>query len=236
MKDSFITDDQNIMTQAKNYNKYLFSLLSPYVNGNILEIGAGIGNMTDMLLTNCKKQIQSITCIEQDKECYKKLEEKLSSLQIYSNSILGSFPEALDTKSQFDLICSFNVFEHIEDDNKAFVKCYNLLSPGGIMFAFVPAFQCIYGSMDQKLKHFRRYNKKEIIGKAKTAGFSVEKIRYCNFIGFLGWFVNNRILKIKSQKSNQVVLFDKIILPIQSKIEKYIEPRIGQNLYIVARK
>ena len=182
------------------------------------------------------KKIQSITCIEQDCECYEKLARKLSSLQIHSDSILGSFPEALDVKSKFDLIFSFNVLEHIEDDNEAFIKCYNLLSPGGVMFTFVPAFQCLYGSMDRKLKHYRRYNKKKIIKKATVAGFCIDKARYCNFIGFWGWYFNNRVLKIESQKSNKVVFFDKILLPLQSKIEKYIEPYIGQNLYIAARK
>ncbi len=236
MKDNFIAYDQGIMSNADNYRKYLYLLLKPYIKGHILEIGAGIGNLTEEVTINDNNQIKSITCIEEDIDCYKNLRSKFSTSDLELNFILGHFPHVKPASKQFDLIFSFNVLEHIDDDVQAIKECYNLLSPGGVLFAFVPAFQCLYGSMDHKLKHYRRYSKKGIIEKTKLAGFCIEKIRYCNFIGFLGWYFNNRILKIESQKPNQVAFFDKIILPVQSKIEKYIEPCVGQNLYIAARK
>jgi hypothetical protein len=54
-------------------------------------------------------------------------------------------------------------------------------------------------------------------------------------MGFWGWFINNRILRIKEQKNSQVKLFDKL-LPLQNKIEKKLEPFWGQNLLIIGKK
>ncbi|OGV34231.1 MAG: hypothetical protein A2020_04400 [Lentisphaerae bacterium GWF2_45_14] len=237
MASSFVYSDQELMSDAQNYRKFLFSLLKPYIRGRILEIGSGIGNVTSMALSCPADKISSYTCIEPEKSCIPSLEKLISASGIHGEIINGSFPEALPCGTgEFDLIFSYNVMEHIEEDVAAFRICNSLLAENGVLFVFVPAFMCLFGSMDRHLKHFRRYTKKDIANKLELAGFRIELMRYCNFAGFWGWFLNNRILKISSQKSSQIALFDKVILPAQQFIENIIEPPLGQNLYVVAVK
>ena len=147
----------------------------------------------------------------------------------------GLFPEVIPDNCTFDLIYSFNVLEHIEDDQKALTAAVSLLKKNGILFAYVPAFPLLYGSMDRALRHYRRYTKKGIRDKFLKSGLKILELRYYNFMGFWGWLINNRILNIKEQKSNQVKLFDHI-LPLQIKIEKRLEPFVGQNLLIIGKK
>ena len=235
MDSNFVYSDQALMAEASNYRRYLFDLLAPHLRGRVLEIGAGIGNITSMALS-CPG-ISSYTCIEPEKSCIASLENIMEGYDIPCEIINGLFPEAVsDTDRRFDLIFSYNVMEHIEDDSSAFSICSSLLSENGVLFVFVPAFMCLFGGMDRHLKHFRRYSRKELACKLEDAGFDVAQSGYCNFVGFWGWFLNNRVLNISSQKSSQITLFDKVILPVQRRIESIIHPPFGQNLYTVAVK
>jgi SAM-dependent methyltransferase len=235
--EKFISEDQLIMSNASNYKAYLFSFIKPYIKGNILEIGSGIGNITEEII-NSGIIIDAVTCIEQDAGCLEYLKEKFAETdKIKLNFIQGSFPQKMkESLNLFDMIFHFNVLEHIQNDVEALNTCFNLLKKGGNMIIYVPAFKSLYGSMDENLHHYRRYSASGLSKKLKDAGFEIVYLKYCNISGFFGWFINNRVLKIQSQKSGQVSLFDKVILPLQQFLEKFIPMPFGQNIAAVVKK
>ena len=51
-EDAFIRDDLEQMKFAKNYNRWLYSLVEPFIGQRVLEIGPGIGNMTGLMLNH----------------------------------------------------------------------------------------------------------------------------------------------------------------------------------------
>jgi SAM-dependent methyltransferase len=212
----FIREDQILMSEAANYHYFQFEMLLPFLKGDVLEIGGGIGNMTVQALRHAD-QMTSLTCIEADPDCYAKLAAGPFPSHLETRMIQGHFPNTVPENCLFDLIYHYNVLEHIEDDEQALAICLRLLKPGGIHFIFVPAFPCLYGSMDCMLKHHRRYKRKELISKLEYSGHRILQSRYCNPIGFLGWFVNN-------------------ILPLQNHIESRMSMPFGQSLCIVATK
>jgi len=231
----FVTDDQKIMSKATRYLEYQAELAIPYVRGDVLEIGAGIGNLAKEVLERAADKINTFTCIEAETLCCERLREELKSFQVNMSIVQGLFPDTLP-ESTFDMIYHFNVLEHIEEDQQSLQCAFHLLNPGGTLCMFIPAFPMLYGSMDKRLRHFRRYAKQSIKTQMKQAGFQLLESRYCNFIGFFGWYINNRLLKIQSQQGGQVALFDKVILPVQKTIESWIEPPLGQNLWVVGQK
>ncbi|MFH2021104.1 MAG: methyltransferase domain-containing protein [archaeon] len=78
----------------------------------------------------------------------------------------------------FDVVLSFDVFEHIEEDSKAFQESYRVLKKGGILIFSVPAFQSIFSSHDKALGHHRRYSKN--ILKKKLSLFNLSEFYYWN--------------------------------------------------------
>lgn len=231
----FVRQDQMLMSAAANYHHFQFEMLLPYLKGDVLEIGGGIGNMTTQALQQASR-MTSFTCIEADPDCYAKLAAGTFPTHLETRIIQGRFPDKLPENRLFDLIYHFNVLEHIDDDEQALSVCFQLLKPGGIHFIFAPAFPFLYGSMDRMLEHHRRYRRKELLKKLELSGHRILQSRYCNPIGFLGWFFNNRILKIREQKSKQIYFFDRYILPVQYRLEKRLSMPFGQSLYIVATK
>jgi len=230
-----ITEDQAIMRLAPNYNGVLYSFIAPFLKGAILEVGSGIGNFTEKIIEN--DEVTSVTCFEIDASCCAKFKEKLSSNRDQSKITLYEYNfNQSDLTERFDFAFSFNVLEHIEDDRTAVRKMVHYLKPEGRLFLYLPAMQCLYGSIDKELRHYRRYNKARIKDLVSGLPAQIVTMEYCNMIGALGWFYTNRILKRKSQSRDMVAFYDRYIFPPAHATEQYLPNFFGANLFVLARR
>ena len=74
----------------------------------------------------------------------------------------GSLPDDVDLPdATFDVVLLTDVLEHIEDDARSAQTALQLLRPGGIVVATVPAYQWLYSEHDARHHHFRRYGKRQ---------------------------------------------------------------------------
>lgn len=84
----------------------------------------------------------------------------------------------------FDVVCAFDVLEHLDDDRAALRRMHGLLGPGGYLLVSVPAYRFLWDEQDDMAGHRRRYRLGEIRGELRRAGFSVEKSTYFNTLLF----------------------------------------------------
>lgn len=84
---------------------------------------------------------------------------------------------------KFDLIGSFDVIEHIDDDRKVLAEIYSALKPGGLVVLTVPQHRWLWSRRDVHAHHVRRYERDELHGKLEEAGF--ELVRSTSFVFFL---------------------------------------------------
>jgi hypothetical protein len=112
---------------------------------------------------------------------------------------------------------------------------YELLPPGGRLILLVPALKLIYNHLDRGLGHFRRYERKELMQKLTRRGFKICELKYFNFFGILGWFVNGALLRKSLLPTGQVRIFNRMV-PLFMKIEKIIPKWVGQSLIAVGEK
>ncbi|MEE4359661.1 MAG: methyltransferase domain-containing protein, partial [Desulfococcaceae bacterium] len=138
-------------------------------------------------------------------------------------------------KNYFDSVIYINVFEHIEDDSEELAHVFRVLKKNGYVIIFVPALSWLYSNFDKNIGHFRRYNKKDIQVLIREAGFQVIQVKYFDFIGIFFWYIVFVLCK-KTLTGNNVFLYDKLIVPCMNKIENIIEPVIGKNLLVIAKK
>ncbi len=85
---------------------------------------------------------------------------------------------------KFDLICLFDVLEHIEEDLDTLIAVKKLLAERGRILITVPAYRWLWSAHDEFLHHKRRYNTSEIKAKTKEAGLRALKISYFNSLLF----------------------------------------------------
>ena len=131
------------------------------------------------------------------------------------------------------MVC-LNVLEHIEDDVATLSGLYATLPPGARLVLIVPALARLFGTLDEHLGHFRRYEKAELERKIRDAGFTLEDCRFLNKPGVFGWYVNGRILRRRVLPRGQLSLF-KLMLPLLRR-EETRPPDYGMSLLAIARK
>lgn len=232
--DPFFAEDLRQMEKAVNYRRWQFAMIAPYVRGKVLEVGGGVGNFTEDLAASA----ESVISLEPNHFCYEQLAQKTRHLKNVTTLNVAS--EALEQHVppgyQADTLVCLNVLEHIQDDAAAVRTFANLLAPNGTVVLLVPAVPAVYGPIDQRLGHFRRYSRKGLSALVWAAGFSIEKIRYFNLVGLLGWLWNTRFAPRQKQSDGQIYFFDHYLVPWFSRIESALAPPIGQSLLAIGRK
>jgi SAM-dependent methyltransferase len=219
----------SIMKLAKWYNGWIFSFFEKYISGEILEVGAGIGNFSKLLAKRGK-----VTTVDMRKDYIKKLKKDVQGEARvgYGDIEKGKY---FFKNKKFDTIVCLNVLEHIRHDGMALKNIHNLLKKGGSFILLVPAHSNLYSRFDKNLGHFRRYSKSGVIKKLEEAGFGIKKNRYFNWLGALGWFIFVKLVNANKMPSDKVVIFEKL-----GKIflwpERFVDPPFGLSVYTLAYK
>ena len=82
---------------------------------------------------------------------------------------------------QFDLVCAFEVLEHLEDDTAAVRRWTSRVRPGGWLMMSVPAHQGRYGPWDELVGHFRRYDPEGMTALLASCGLTDIEVRQYGF-------------------------------------------------------
>jgi SAM-dependent methyltransferase len=220
---------------AVHYREWLLAVSRPYLGHTVLEVGAGTGNMTAGILDRPR-----VIALEFDAEFADRLRERFvdhPNVEVQVGDAAHIEGLRGHTGGPVDSAMSFNVFEHIDDDEAAFRNVFEILEPGGHFVCFVPAFPVLYGPVDAGLGHCRRYVKKELAAKARAAGFDVESIRYFNLPGFFAWGLNTRVLRAHTLSGGPAIrLYDRTVVRAARWVEERWTPPFGQSLLLVARR
>ena len=73
--------------------------------------------------------------------------------------------------------------EHVEDDKTLFNELVELVRPGGTLIVTVPAMMALYGERDERIGHYRRYERDELAALAEDAPIDVHQLRFWNALG-----------------------------------------------------
>lgn len=215
---------------ANNYRRALAREFTPHLRGRVLEIGAGIGQITELLRN--VPAIEHLLCIEPDAGFCREFRKSFPSQQL----IEGTIDSMVDT-NPWNGIVSINVLEHIREDERELTAYARLLSlEKGHLCLFVPARQELYAPIDKDFGHHRRYTKVELRRKLGDAGFETVRLNYFNCIGYFAWWLNFRALKKRRFDISSVRLFDGLIFPCVYWCESHLcRPPFGQSLIAIAR-
>lgn len=225
-KHNYQEDILESLTRVGKYNEWIVSKFEGYLGKNVLELGAGLGNIT----LKVRDRGFDIVPTDIDHNFLKSL-RKINSSAFY----LDIEQPGLDRGSKFDTIVAINVIEHIKNDNKAFKNVYNLLDKEGIFVILVPAHKFLYGSYDALAKHYRRYSKRDLTRKLVKTGFFIERIKYYNKLSALGWFLNARVLQKKEFPKFQLFAVN-LLVPLLDFLDKIIPFDFGLSIICIAKK
>ena len=213
------------MKHAQNYNRYLIDLIKANAPGNaVLDFGAGGGTFAAPM----SAAGFDVRCIEPDAA----LQQELESQALLTYGDLEQIP-----RDSIDYVYTLNVLEHIEDDQAALDSLAAKLKANGRILIYVPAFQCLFSSMDRKVGHFRRYRSDQLKARVQRSGLQVETARYVDSAGFFASLIFKWFGSDSGEISpRSVALYDRIAFPVSKLADLFLSRVLGKNLLVVASK
>jgi SAM-dependent methyltransferase len=237
-EDSVGLETLQLFAKAERFNRWLYDAIAPYCKGDILEIGSGIGNISKFFLEKRNNQV-SLSDFRADYCNILKLQfannahlNGVFQLNMSIPGFLDKYPQLL---GQFDTVVALNLIEHIKDDKLAIQNCKKLLRQEGNLVILVPAFQCLYNSLDKELGHFKRYNKKKLSGLLINEEMKVVYNSYFNSVGIVGWWISGSVFKSKIISGRQLNFYNKLV-PVFRLIDKLTFNIAGLSVVVVAKK
>jgi SAM-dependent methyltransferase len=215
---------------ARNYRGAVLREFTPYLRGDVLEVGAGIGHFSREL--SALHGVTSVIAVEPSPARVRAWRARPIGATLIEGTV-----DAVDAELAFDALVSINVLEHIRADQLELAKYAARLSRRrGHLCLFVPARPELYAPIDRHFGHHRRYRKGDLRDKLEAAGFEVLRLHYFNWPGYFAWWLNFRVLERLTFRPASVELFDRVIFPWVHACERHVaRPPFGQSLLAISR-
>lgn len=231
------TETLEVISDAGKFNRWMYETIKPYCSGKVLEIGSGIGNISQFFLNDGF----DISLSDLSSDYFKVLENKFNGfknlkdlfcLDFAENDLEKKYPHLI---GQFDTVFALNVLEHVPDHEQSIRNCYKLLKPGGNLVILVPAFQTLFNKFDVALEHQRRYTPKTLKKVMTIPGFKLIHSQYFNVAGILGWFVSGRLMRKNAIPGGQMRLYDQLV-PLWKVVDRTLGGLFGLSVIMVVQK
>ncbi|HYD45385.1 MAG TPA: class I SAM-dependent methyltransferase [Phenylobacterium sp.] len=153
----------------------------------ILEVGCGAGGNIPLL-----QDFGTVEALEPDAPSRAYVAER-TGVDVQG----GLLPDGLPYPPQtYDLVCAFDVIEHVDEDAASVAALARLVKPGGAMLTAVPAYQWMWSHHDELHHHKRRYRLGAYRRLFEDAGLMVEKASYFNTLLFAPAWAQRTVKKL----------------------------------------
>jgi len=215
---------------VKQFLKYISK------NNKIIEIGAGTGSVARELMKNGYRNF-AVGEMHMNGLRYAR---NYGIEECFQFDILRA-----PFEREFDVVCMFDVLEHIPDEKTALENVNKMLKSDGRIVLTLPAHMWLWSAVDEISGHKRRYNRKDLNALLENSGFEVETTRYffTSIIPllFMRTIMNKRNDSDKKPESGAEIdgLLNSLLLMTtraEIKLSGLIPNIFGGSLFAVAKK
>ena len=223
----------SLFENARNWKRYWSEMVRPYVGEFVLEVGGGIGATVQLLSAgNYKRWV----CLEPDAalcaEIVFRQSEGLISLDI---DVRCCTIMDMDVEFKFDTILYIDVLEHIRADAAELIKASSLLRQNGFIVIISPAHNFLYSPFDEKIGHYRRYDKKSLKSIIPD-DLKIVEMKYLDSVGYLASLINKLVLKTSDISFSQVWFWDKFMVSLSRFVDYLSGNKFGKSIVCVLKK
>jgi hypothetical protein len=218
----YVGKELEIFAHAREWKNYWAGVIRPYVFGDVLEVGAGIGANTSKFHNSA---VRSVHSLEPDVRLAIRLRDTACTLLGGTVSV-----GTISTLSQqFDSIVYIDVLEHIEDDQLELEKAATLLRPHGNLIVLGPAHQGLFSPFDAAIGHYRRYDRRSLSA-CSPSTCRLVRILYLDSVGLLFSWMNRYILKQRQPTIRQILFWDRYVIATSRLVDHMFGHRLGKSI------
>jgi SAM-dependent methyltransferase len=222
----------NNLTGTPQYLSWITRILRRHLGDTVLEVGAGIGNITGRLMG---RRVQYMAAEKDPLHLHALRNRFLRTPNVCVRPLDAAVPADFDAlASSFDTVLCLNVLEYLAAPEATVAALSRTLKPNGAMLVLVPQGPSLYCGIDRKLGHRRRFRLEELRAILEGASLRIETAHQLNKIGALAWAVYGGLLRRRSISKITLKLFDKSVW-FWRRVDPLL-PWKGLSVIVVARK
>ncbi|MCC7200884.1 MAG: class I SAM-dependent methyltransferase [Gammaproteobacteria bacterium] len=137
-----------------------------------------------------------------------------------ADAVLGLVSALPFPDGAFDLVCAFDIVEHVDDDDAALSELARVASPGAAMLLSVPLHPSQWTAFDDFVGHRRRYQPDLLLGKLAAHGLCVEQSavygmqpRSSRLLDLGMWFLEHR-------REQAMWWYNHVFMPLGARFQK----------------
>ncbi|MEO5821432.1 MAG: glycosyltransferase, partial [Vicinamibacteraceae bacterium] len=206
------------LSHAPRFNAWMADTVRPFCGQRVLEIGAGVGNLTLHLVPRTAFVASDVNPLYLRTLSALRTDRPYLSVESCDVSDAASFPARA---GGYDTVLCLNVIEHVADDVQALINIRSVLAADGRAVILVPQGPSNFGTLDEALGHQRRYTEASLTAAAAAAGLDVERILRFNRVGTIAWFLNGKVLRRRTFGLFQIKMLG-LLTPIMRALDAYL--------------
>jgi glycosyltransferase involved in cell wall biosynthesis len=222
----------NNLSGTPQYLSWITLLIRPYLGDTVLELGAGIGNLSGRLMARRTLYVAA----EHDPLYLHSLSNRF--LRTPNVSVMRLNPAVPDDfrklEVRFHTVLCLNVLEYLEQPELTIKEAVRVLEPGGRLVVLSPQSKSLYCKLDETLGHRRRFERTELERMLTVCGLYVEHRHELSKVGAVAWFIFGKLFGQKQLNKFWLKLFDKTVW-LWRRLE-WLLPWRGLTMVVVARK
>jgi glycosyltransferase involved in cell wall biosynthesis len=219
------------LSEVPRFNRWMGDVLRPHVGDRVLEIGAGIGNITRTLVPRDQYTASDVNLHYLD--YLRNASESRPYMEVRAVDLAD--PDVFsELEGSYDTVICLNVLEHIADESQAVRNLRTALEPGGVAIVLVPQGPRLFGTLDEALGHQRRYTRDSLREALEKEGFQLERMFDFNRTSVPGWWLNGKLLRRRHFSRFQLKVLDWMIWFVR-RIDRFL-PWRGASLIVLARR
>jgi len=222
----------NNLTGTPQYLSWLARKLRPHVGDAVLEVGAGIGNISGRLMA---RRVLYVAAEKDPLHLHALRNRFLRTPNVVVQRIDPEVPQDLaGLENCFDTVLCLNVLEYLDSPERVVRSLSTTLKPGGVLIVLVPRGPGLFGTLDRSLGHKRRYSVADACRLMESQGFVVDKRFGFNKAGTPPWFAYSKLLGSRTINKPVLKIFDKTVW-LWRRLDGLM-PWPALSLIVVARK
>jgi glycosyltransferase involved in cell wall biosynthesis len=221
----------NNLAGTPQYVNWLARTLKPHLGDTVLEVGAGIGNLTGRLMA---RRLHYVAGEREPLHLHALRNRFLRTPSVTVRRLDPDSPDDFAGLDAFDTVLCLNVLEYSQDPVATVRALAGCLHPGGRLIALVPQSPSLHGSLDAAMGHKRRYRRGDLVKLLAGQGLAVERVYSFNKPGAPPWWIYGKLLGRRRINKLTLKIFDKTVW-LWRRVDGLL-PWPGLSLIVVARK